>query len=149
MKNQGILVEICPSSNKLILEIEKDNHPFHLYKENGVPLSIKTDNEGINRTNLTNEFAIAVRDFNLTYSDLKELVRNSIEYSFLEGESLFIDRNYNKQLKGFSKIYNKNWIPNKEQKNRLDTNPKLKHQVKLEQSFMNFENQILKKINSE
>jgi adenosine deaminase len=34
----------------------------------------------------------AVTDYALTYADLKELVRNSIEYSFLPGASLWADK---------------------------------------------------------
>ena len=33
----------------------------------------------------------AVEDFGLTYAELKELVRNSLEYSFLPGPSLWDD----------------------------------------------------------
>src|SRR6185312_3711508 len=44
--------------------------------------------------NLTHEYAIAAESFDLTYPDLKEIARNSIEYSFLPGQSLWRDHDY-------------------------------------------------------
>ena len=43
---------------------------------------------------MTEEFERAVLTYNLTYSDLKEIVRNSIEYSFAPGASYWKDRKY-------------------------------------------------------
>ncbi len=94
MRNRGICIEICPSSNETILGVTGDDHPFYLYRSAGVAMTIATDDEGVNRSNLTNEYVKAAQSFNLGYNDLKELSRNSLEYSFLPGESLFIDHDY-------------------------------------------------------
>lgn len=95
MRNKGICVEICPSSNETILGVAGSDHPFHLYRQAGVAMTIATDDEGVSRSNLTNEYVKAAQSFGLGYHDLKELSRNSLEYSFLPGESLFIDHDYN------------------------------------------------------
>lgn len=41
------------------------------------------------RTGLTEQFVLAVRRHGLNYSQLKQLARNSLSYSFLPGESLW------------------------------------------------------------
>ena len=94
MKQRGILVEINLTSNDVILGVRGDDHPFPIYRKNGVPVALSTDDEGVNRSHLTEEFQRAVLTYNLTYSDLKEMVRNSIEYSFASGESYWRDRKY-------------------------------------------------------
>ena len=55
-------------------------------------MALSTDDEGVSRIDLTHEYVRAVEDFALTYADLKELVRNSLEYSFLPGPSLWDDK---------------------------------------------------------
>jgi adenosine deaminase len=54
-----------------------------------VPVALSTDDEGVSRIDLTHEYQRAVDTFGLAYPELKELVRNSIEYSFLPGASLW------------------------------------------------------------
>jgi adenosine deaminase len=63
-----------------------------LYRKFGVPVAISTDDEGVSRIDLTHEYQHAVETFGLSYGELKQLVRNSLEYSFLPGTSLFQDR---------------------------------------------------------
>ena len=83
MRERRVAVEINLSSNDGILGVRGDRHPFSLYRKAGVPVALSTDDEGVSRSNLTTEFQRAVLAWNLTWTDLKELVRNSLEYSFL------------------------------------------------------------------
>ncbi|HEX2448116.1 MAG TPA: adenosine deaminase [Methyloceanibacter sp.] len=92
MADKGVLVEINLTSNDVILDIEGKRHPFATYRKFGVPVALSTDDAGIERIDLTHEYARAVEEFGLTYAELKELVRNSIEYSFLPGASLWDDK---------------------------------------------------------
>jgi hypothetical protein len=48
-----------------------------------VPIALTTDDPGIERIELTDEFVRAVTDYALTYAEIKDIVRNSLEYSFL------------------------------------------------------------------
>jgi adenosine deaminase len=86
-----ILVEICLSSNAEILLVSGAAHPLAAYRAAGVPVALATDDEGVSRSSMTGEYVRAVTDQNLGYLDLKELARNSLEYSFLPGASLFAD----------------------------------------------------------
>jgi adenosine deaminase len=89
MRERHIAVEINLTSNDVILGVTGANHPFPVYRKAGVPVMLSTDDEGVSRSNLTREYQRAVLTYNLTYADLKELVRNSLEYSFAPGESFW------------------------------------------------------------
>jgi adenosine deaminase len=92
MADKGVLVETNLTSNDVILGIKGKEHPFPLYRKFGVPVALSTDDEGVSRIDITHEYQRAVETYDLSYADLKHLVRNSIEYSFLPGESLWRER---------------------------------------------------------
>jgi hypothetical protein len=91
LATKKILVEICLSSNDQILLISGATHPLAKYMEAGVPVALATDDQGVSRSSMAGEYVRAVTDQHLTYLDLKALSRNSLEYSFLPGASLFSD----------------------------------------------------------
>jgi len=139
MRREGIAVEVCPTSNAVILGVEGDRHPFRLYRRAGVPLTINTDDEGISRSNLTMEYVRAVRGWNLSYRDVKELVRNGIEYSFLAGPSLFEGRDYRRVRPEFRKLRARGWIPTPDEARVLAGSDKATVQVRLERALHEFE----------
>ena len=89
MRRRGVLVEICLTSNEVILNVKGEDHPFRQYWAAGVPMALASDDEGISRIDLSHEFMLAALRYGLGYKDLKKLARNSLEYSFLEGQSLW------------------------------------------------------------
>jgi hypothetical protein len=50
---------------------------------------LSTDDEGVSRIDLTHEFTRAALTYGLSYGQLKTLARNSLEYAFLPGDSLW------------------------------------------------------------
>jgi adenosine deaminase len=94
MSERGVAVEVCLTSNDVILGVTGRDHPLNLYLRSGVPVVLATDDAGVSRGDMTTEWQRAVEEHGLTYEDLKWLARNSIEYSFLEGASLWSDRGY-------------------------------------------------------
>jgi len=86
MAGKHVAVEICLTSNDLILGVKGDHHPFPVYRKFGVPVVIATDDEGVSRSDMTHEYLRAVESYGLGYADLKKIVRDSIEYSFAEPE---------------------------------------------------------------
>jgi adenosine deaminase len=96
MAAKRVLVEIALTSNDLILGVEGKHHPFSLYRKFGVPVALATDDEGISRIDLTHEYVRAVETYGLSYADLKHMVRNSLEYSFLPGASLWASPDYDR-----------------------------------------------------
>jgi adenosine deaminase len=89
MATRKIPVEINLSSNEFILSVKENRHPILLYKQFGVPLVISTDDAGILRTNLTEQFVLLAKRYpSITYTDIKQYVFNSIEYSFIQDENI-------------------------------------------------------------
>ena len=88
MHDRHIDVEINLTSNDVILGVSGAAHPLSLYRAAGVPFSLSTDDEGVSRIDLTNEYVRAVTDQHLDYAALKASARASIEHSFLPGETL-------------------------------------------------------------
>jgi adenosine deaminase len=89
MARRRVMVEINLTSNDTILNVFGAAHPFESYRRAGVPLALSTDDEGVSRIDLTHEFVRATTTYGLGYADLKTMVRNSLEYAFLPGESLW------------------------------------------------------------
>ena len=56
-----------------------------------MPIVLSTDDQGVLRTDMTEQFVRAVLEHQLGYSDLKSAARNSIEFSFLPGSSIWDD----------------------------------------------------------
>lgn len=91
MAERNVLVEICLTSNDIILGVSGDDHPLPIYMKYGVPVALATDDEGVNRSDLTHEYLRAVETYHLSYVDLKRMVRQSLEHSFLPGQSVWTD----------------------------------------------------------
>lgn len=94
MAREGIAVEINLVSNDVILGVRGKEHPLNLYRASGVPFVLCSDDLGVLRTDLTEQYVKAALEHGLRYRDLKGSARNSLEYSFLPGESLWMDRDY-------------------------------------------------------
>ena len=90
MAHRKVAVEINQTSNEQILGIKGPQHPFAEYRAAGVPVVISTDDEGVERTDLTQEFVRAAETWHLGYKDLKSLARASIIYSFLPGAPIAV-----------------------------------------------------------
>lgn len=89
MASQHVMVEINLTSNDGILGVSGKNHPFETYRQFHVPVALSTDDEGVSRSDMTNEFVRAVRTYDLSYAAVKQMVRASLEHSFLPGASLW------------------------------------------------------------
>lgn len=89
MAVKHILVEVNLTSNDAILGVSGKVHSFPIYRKFGVPVELSTDEEGVSRIDITHEFVRAVETYALRYADLKQIVRASLEHSFLPGASLW------------------------------------------------------------
>ncbi len=83
MVQRRIAVEISLTSSDVILGVRGPSHPMRHYLRAGVPVVIATDDEGVARSDLTNEYQRAVVEQGLSYRELKQMSRNALEYSFL------------------------------------------------------------------
>jgi adenosine deaminase len=133
MARRRTAVEICLTSNDEILGVRGNQHPFKEYLRAGVPMTLATDDEGVSRSDMTQEFVRAVETYGLTYAQLKTLARNSLEYSFLPGASLWHDSSYTHRVGACAELGSTNC------KDFVRANPKGFEQWKLEQDLTTFE----------
>jgi adenosine deaminase len=91
MARRNVMVEICLSSNDLILGVSGARHPLATYLEYGVPVALATDDEGVARSEISMEYLKAAEDQGVGYLQLKTMARNSLQYAFIAGESLWSD----------------------------------------------------------
>ncbi len=135
MKKRQMAIEILLGSNDAILKVSGKKHPLQTYLKAGVPIVLASDDMGIARSTLTDEYVRAVLDQNMTYQQLKEAARNSLEYSFLDGDSLWINKVYGKMVKACSESSGAKY----ECDEFLSENPKANQQWNLEKQFRAFE----------
>lgn len=89
MAKNNIPIEINLVSNEFILKVKNARHPFTLYKEFNVPIVISTDDAGILRTNMTEQYVLlASRYQDVSYATIKQYVYNSINYSFIQEDAV-------------------------------------------------------------
>ena len=83
MREAGIPVEINLTSNDFINGVRGENHPVTLYRKHGVPFVISTDDAGVTRHNLSNEYMLFASRYKPDYAEVKKLSYNSVRYAFL------------------------------------------------------------------
>jgi len=91
MAARHVLVEINLTSNAQILGVTGDRHPFMTYWRAGVPVALSTDDEGVERIDLTHEYVRATETYHLGFPQLVALSRNAIAYGFIPGANLWAD----------------------------------------------------------
>ena len=85
MRNGPYLVEINLISNLLLEYVSNfSQHPFPEYLRIGIPVALSTDDRGMWDSNMSDEFYVAVKEFNLSWEEIVKLGRNSLYYSFLD-----------------------------------------------------------------
>jgi adenosine deaminase len=133
MASRNVAVEICLTSNDVILGVSGKAHPLRYYLGAGVPVALATDDPGVSRDDMTNQYMRAVQEQGLDYATLKRLARNSLEYSFAEGESLWMGRDYSKMNSACADAASSSC------KTFLDANTKARIESRLEQRLRDFE----------
>ncbi|MDB5198626.1 MAG: Adenosine deaminase [Chitinophagaceae bacterium] len=85
MRKKNIPVEINLYSNEFILKVKEDRHPIMLYKNFKVPIVISTDDAGVLRSSLIEQYVLLAKRYKqIKYADIKQFVYNSIQYSFIK-----------------------------------------------------------------
>jgi adenosine deaminase/aminodeoxyfutalosine deaminase len=82
-----IPIEICLTSNlRTGCCPEIAQHPLRRYFDQGLMLTLNSDDPQMFQTTLNREYELAQREFGFTDDDLRELAQNSFEASFLSAE---------------------------------------------------------------
>lgn len=85
IKDKGIALEICPSSN-VILQVYKNlkAHPIAEFYRAGISMSINSDDPPFFATSIAEEHALAKRIFGFDDADIRNISIMAIEASFAE-----------------------------------------------------------------
>ena len=88
VRDRGIALELCPSSNLQTGAIEAfgttiDAHPFDLLYQLGFKVTVNTDNRLMSGVTLTGEFELLVETFGYDLGDLLALTLNAVDAAFL------------------------------------------------------------------
>jgi aminodeoxyfutalosine deaminase len=87
LAQRQIPVEICITSNVLTGACPRlEDHPVKRYFDQGLMLTLNTDDPSMFHTSLSREYAVAQKAFGFTEEQLRELARNSFEASFLDAD---------------------------------------------------------------
>jgi adenosine deaminase/adenosine deaminase CECR1 len=83
MRERKIAVEVNLTSNDFILGVKGEAHPITIYRKYGVPFVLATDDAGVTRHTLSNEYVLFASRYKTTYAEVKKLSYDSIRYGFL------------------------------------------------------------------
>jgi adenosine deaminase len=133
MSERAVAVEISHEQRRHPRR-DRPRSPLGLYLRSGVPVVLATDDPGVSRADMTTEWQRAVEEHGVNYEELKWFARNSIEYSFLEGASLWADRNYEAYAEPCEEDERSD-----ECRAFLDANAKARVQRRLERRLQEFE----------
>jgi aminodeoxyfutalosine deaminase len=87
MAQKQVPVEMCITSNLRTGACkELQEHPVRKFFDEGLMITLSTDDPAMFQTSLNKEFEMAQQEFSFTEDHLRELARNSIEASFLPVE---------------------------------------------------------------
>jgi adenosine deaminase len=139
MARRNVMVEICLSSNDLILGVSGARHPLATYIEYGVPVALATDDEGVARSEISMEYLKAAEDQGLGYLQLKTMARTSLQYAFIAGESLWSDGRKFVPVAQCTRDVADRKLTSESCRQFVSTNEKAKLQWQLEQDFHAFE----------
>jgi len=88
LKSEGILLEICPSSNITCNVFDRiENHPIDRLKKLGVRLSVNTDARTVVNTTLNKEYQLLHDTFGWGEEDFKRCNIHALESSFLSEDA--------------------------------------------------------------
>lgn len=136
MADAGVAVEVNLTSNATILGVEGDDHPVIWLRQAGVPVIYTTDDPGISRSDLSNEYTRAVLETGATYEDLVTSARNALAFSFLPGEALWLDPG---QYQQFNPACSPSRDVNEVCQALLDASPLAREQHRFERLLADFE----------
>lgn len=113
MRYGPYLVEINLISNLMLQYVgDYSQHPFPEYLRTGIPVALSTDDRGMWDSNMSDEFFVAVKEFNLSWEEIVKLGRNSLQYSFLDPDTKQrLLRRFDERIAAFAHRFQKGGWP--------------------------------------
>jgi len=83
LKERQIMLEICPTSNLHTGVVDSlENHPLKRFYEQGIPVSLNTDDPMISNITLADEYTNALDKMGFSEADLKKFNLMALDHSF-------------------------------------------------------------------
>lgn len=83
IKNKGIFLEMCPTSNRQTHAVENmKDYPFIKYLNEGIKVTLNTDDMAIEGITLAEEFRYIENEFGLTSEQKKIILNNAVDAAF-------------------------------------------------------------------
>jgi len=87
LRDQGITLEVCPTSNvKTGVVPDFAHHPLRRLFDAGVRVTLNSDDPAMFQTSVKQEYEVAAREFGFSPQELRLLTRNAIEAGFCQTE---------------------------------------------------------------
>jgi len=98
LRNRGIALELCPTSNREVIGFYDPalpesaiypRYPLQRFLEQGQPLTLCTDNPGISRTTLADEYLVAARmsETGIPHWETLALIKQGFVHGFLPADA--------------------------------------------------------------
>ena len=85
VKDRRIPLEMCPISNIQTKAVASwESYPIREYLDQGLIITINTDNPSVSGTNITNEYRVLADRFGFTTPELVKLIMNGVDAAFME-----------------------------------------------------------------
>ncbi len=103
LKERNIYLEQCPVSNYYTGSwVDTPTHPFKELNENGVKVTINSDDPTIQNANLIDDFITAIKYYGINFESLKDLNLRCLEGSFISSETKkMYKEEYEKRIQAF------------------------------------------------
>ncbi len=107
VREKQIPLEMCPTSNVQTGAIDSlEHHPFKKYYQEGIPVTINTDDPGVSDITLTDDYQKIVNQFGFSIDDVERFIMNGIDAAFLpkeEREAMKVK--YHKEIEAITNKY--------------------------------------------
>lgn len=87
VKEAGVGVEMCPISNLQTKAVESTNdYPMRLFLDEGILVSVNTDNRTVSNTSLTKEFEFVQKTYGISDGEIRRMLLNAAETAFADDD---------------------------------------------------------------
>ncbi|WP_040205149.1 adenosine deaminase [Neobacillus jeddahensis] len=88
VKEKQIVLEMCPTSNVQTKAVPNfSDHPIYHYHQDGIKVTVNTDNRTVSDTTMANECTIVFNEFQISEQDYQQIYLTSVDASFADAET--------------------------------------------------------------
>ncbi|MFF2447839.1 adenosine deaminase [Neobacillus sp. NPDC058068] len=95
VKEKQIVLEMCPTSNVQTKAVNHfSEHPIYHFHQDGIKVTINTDNRTVSDTTMAKECTIVFNEFQISEADYQQIYLTSVEASFADTATKEMLRKY-------------------------------------------------------